>query len=101
MDDIIVLIKEVTFKDEIGNLIPVEEARQVFCTKKPVRSEEYFKASQQGLSQMMNFVTHPSNYNDEQILEYQGKRYGIYRTYQKSLDEFEIYASYKAGVNNV
>ena len=43
------------------------------------------------------FVTHPSNYEGEEVLLYENERLGIYRTYKKNDDELEIYAGYKVG----
>ena len=38
-------------------------------------------------------------YAGEQIVEYQGRRYGVYRTYQAKTDELELYVERKGGTN--
>lgn len=96
-DDVILLVKQTFETDEIGNAKPVEEARQVFCKKKSASRDEFFRAGQQGLSSKYMFVTHPSNYEGEEVLIFENERLGIYRTYKKNDDELEIYAGYKVG----
>jgi hypothetical protein len=40
-----------------------------------------------------------ADYEGERLLEYNGKRYGIYRTYNNGSDEVELYAERKGGTN--
>jgi hypothetical protein len=39
------------------------------------------------------------DYDGERLLEYNGKRYGIYRTYHGRGDQIELYVERKGGTN--
>ena len=45
------------------------------------------------------FTVFMDDYEDETVLEYDNKRYAIYRTYRAKTDVLELYAERKGGTN--
>ena len=118
MDDVVLLIPTETYQDARGVQRTRElEPRQVFCHVRSIGSSEFHKAGRNGLNPAMIFVVFAGDYNEEELVEYRGKRYAIYRTYhvpdggsglQKSgmrskydygSDYMELYAQRKGGTN--
>lgn len=97
-DTVINLIAETHTRNEYGVDITTETARKVFCSLKSVSRSDFYAAEQTGLALDHVFITNPVNYHGERIVEYQGNRYEITRTYQPSSDSLEIYAGHKVGV---
>lgn len=100
MDATITLIGESFTKNDIGITVATETKTDVFCSVRSVSRNDFYRAGEIGLALSYVFITNPVNYSGEQLLEYNGERYGIIRTYQPSLDRLELYAGYKVGVDN-
>ena len=71
--------------------------REVYSLRTAIRQNEFFSAQQQGLKPQYCFIVRAAEYDDEETLIYNGKRYAVYRTYEKG-DNVEIYVTKKAGV---
>lgn len=101
MDGTAKLIKESGYtKDAIGQRIPSETTREIFCEEKSVGQQEYYNAGQYGLTAELVLVTPAVNYEGERIIDYEGKRYGIYRTYRNpKSDDIELYLAKKGGLD--
>lgn len=100
MDATITLIGESFTKNDIGIAVASETRTEVFCSVRSVSRNDFYRAGEIGLALSYVFITNPVNYSGEQLLEYNGERYGIIRTYQPSLDHLELYAGYKVGVDS-
>ena len=69
---------------------PEETRRQVYCTKKSVGQSEVYQARGTGLNPELKLILrHAFEYHGEKLLEYQGVRYHIIRTYRDS-DAIEL-----------
>lgn len=99
-DAVISLVKEVYTQNDFGLDLTTESSRTVFCSTRSVNRADFYAAGQIGLALDYVFITNPVNYQGEKILEYQGERYEISRTYQVSPDTLEIYAGHKVGVTD-
>lgn len=82
-----------------ANNVPVktETSRDVFVRVDSVTSNEWFNGARQGLNPEFRFTMFRFDYADEPIIEYDGKRYTIYRTYLTADDSIELYAQRKQG----
>ena len=69
------------------------------CYVDSVTRSEFFDAGRNGLNPEFVFRVFFADYEGESILEYNGNRYGIYRTYNNASDEVELYAERKGGTN--
>lgn len=94
------LIKETYEEDSINQQIPVEESIEILCHIESIGQREFFAAGQNGINSDLKIVTQAVNYNNETIIEYNGMRYGIYRTFRrKDSDEIELYCEWQGGIS--
>lgn len=84
MTDILTLIQQTRGVDEYGDPVLQETRRDVFCGVRSVGSKEFYQAQAVGLQPEVKFVlTDYLDYNDEQLVEHNGERYRVLRTYRK------------------
>lgn len=87
---------------------PVETRRDVYCNVSSVSMTEFYKAGQAGLKPAYRFTIFAPEYDDEDSIEYKGKRYTVYRTfhgqrysgiinYKTNGDTMELYAERRVG----
>lgn len=99
MDGVVKLINETYEQDEIGQLIPSESETEIYVEILSVTRSEWAAASRDGLNPVVMLRTQRVNYSGEQIVEFDGIRYGVYRTYAPpDSDLIEIYLEEKVGV---
>lgn len=97
--NIITLIAETKTQDDFGVWVSTETEREVFCGVSSVTRAEFFDGGRNGLNPEYVFTMFFGDYDGETVLEYNGKRYGIYRTYHAKTDVIELYAERKGGTN--
>lgn len=101
MDATIKLIKTTTTQDELGYPAETETAREAFCSVGSVTRSEFFQAGKAGIVPDYVFSVNAIEYEGEKELEYNGDKFGIYRTYKADgSDYIELYAEYKSGVTD-
>lgn len=96
-DDVVNLVSSTYTLDDYGVQRPSETSKQVFCRIKSITQTEYYQSLQAGMRDVRCMVIFSGDYGGEQEAEYYGIRYTIYRTYQTSDDELELYLTPKAG----
>ena len=99
--EVLTLVSVTQTQDDYGIWRATETKRDVFCQANSVTRAEFFEAGRNGLNPEFEFTLFYGDYNDEEICEYQGKRYSIYRTYHARSDIIELYAERKGGTNNI
>lgn len=97
--DIVKLISTTKQQDDYGVWRTTETEREVFCQVDSVTRAEFFDGGRNGLNPQFRVTMFAEDYEDEAILEYRGKRYSIYRTYQNRNDDIELYVERKGGTN--
>lgn len=98
--DVIKLIPITYAKDANGIQRATEgEPREVMCQVDSVSRNEFFEGGRNGLNPELVFKVFFADYEDERVVEYQNKRYSIYRTYLGRNDMMELYAERKGGTN--
>lgn len=100
ISDVLNLISSTWTLDEYGVRRKTEISRQVYCEAHSVTQTEFFAGSQAGLKPDLRFTVFNADYANEEILEFHGVRYSIYRTYNANSDYIELYAQKAAGVSN-
>lgn len=92
MDDFIFLTKEnAAEQDEAGNWQDIGPTkRKVFAKAQSPNRSEFFGAMQAGYETALVFELSAWDYAGEAIVEYQGARYLVKKTYRKSLDIIEL-----------
>lgn len=99
--DVIDLITISQTQDEYGVWNETYTSRQVFCQVDSIRQSEFFEAGRNGLNPELRFTVFGADYQGEELIEYHGGIYSIYRTYQKRDDYLELYVERKAGTNGI
>ena len=101
MDAICTLVQKTMTTDELGYPIASEKTYDTFCKVESVTRSEFFNAGKAGLTPEYVFTINAVEYEGQPEVEYEGKRYTIYRTYRTDEDMMELYAEYRSGVTDV
>lgn len=84
--------------DDLKQHIPVEKRRKVIGCIGSISAAEFFEAGRSGLKPQLRVSVFAPDYAGEEVVELNGVRYGVYRTYLASADTMELYLERKAGV---
>lgn len=96
--DVLLLINAEYVADSYGVQRLVKTETSVFCRDvSSVSASEVFEAGKNGINPELRITMFAHDYNGQTILEYKGKRYGIYR-YWVNNDDVELYCERKGGV---
>lgn len=96
--NVLSLIAQTYQMDDIGQQIPVETVRDVFCNISSISRAEWYQAGQAGIKPEYRVTVFAYDYQNEILAELNGVRYGIYRTYMIGNESIELYLERKAGV---
>lgn len=92
MNEILTLITVTQHTDEYGDLAATETARGVFAKLGSIGQKEFYQAHAAGLQPELKFVLADYlDYNGETLVEYNGQRYRVLRTYRAG-QELELTA---------
>lgn len=95
--NVLTLISETFSADVYGTQIASEIKRDVFCDVQSVSLNEWAEAGRIGLNPEYRFTLFRYDYHGEEICEFQGRRYSIYRTYIARNESIELYAERRHG----
>ncbi|MCH5352954.1 MAG: phage head closure protein [Acutalibacter sp.] len=76
--------------DKDGYKSQQEAKREVFVNKKSATRSEFYQAKQAGDKIVLVLEVHGVDYQDETIIEFEGKRYEVVRAYTKNGEIFEL-----------
>ncbi len=96
MSDVIKLIKQTITFDAYGREIATETSTTVFCEVNSISQSEFYAAADTELNPEYRFTIFFGDYDGESIVEFDNKRYSIYRTF-RSDDDLELYVERKIG----
>lgn len=94
--EVLTLVRESTQKNKYGVLETDTVSRDVFCSVSSVSSSEFFRGGQNGLNPQYQFKVFFGDYENEELCIFRGKKYKIYRTFEKD-DDIELYAERRTG----
>lgn len=99
--EIIYLVNQVKEEDEIGNVLPSSETlNKCYAKKQSVKTNEFYSAVEVGMTPSCEFVVKRLNYNGEEELEWNNKRYQIIRTIDpKNKFDIVLICARKIGIN--
>ena len=97
--DVITLISETKNKNTLGIYSTSYSYRDVFCNVSSVSAQEFFEGGRSGHNPSYRMSLFCGDYEGEEVLEYKGETYAIYRTYLKTTDTLELYVERKGGTN--
>jgi len=79
--------------DEIGDSVETETKRTVFAAVLTYRNKDYYEALSSGLKPSINFAINRHEYDGEETIEHEGKRYRILDVFPVNVrDESEFEA---------
>ena len=97
LDDVCNLISTYSSKDDLGQAIIAEKLFMVFCSKLSITRAEFNSAGSMGHKPDMLLVVDSDSYDKEKYLEYQAKKYSIYKTFRRKDGFTELYCEEKQG----
>lgn len=97
--DIVTLYADTVTYDDYGVAVKNRTAREVFCKVDSVTRAEFFEGGRSGLNPEYRVTMFFGDYSGEVVLEYNGRMYSVYRTYQAKTDIIELYVERKGGTN--
>lgn len=97
-DVIAYLIGKTITKNELKQEVETETRTEILARKESVSQSEFYRGGEAGLNPEFRLTTAIIDYNDEKEVELDGKKYGIYRTYEVDKDYVELYCERKGGV---
>lgn len=84
--------------DDIGQQVPKETKRDVFCNVTSVSASEWYDAGRAGMKAEYRATMFVYDYQGEEVAVLDGVRYGVYRTYLGRNETIELYLERKAGI---
>ena len=95
--DVVQLISQTFTEDDLGQRIPVDTKRYVYTSKRSISQNEFFNSANSGIKAEYVFIVRTIDYNNELLLDYNGRVLDVYRTYEKG-EYTELYVRSKLGV---
>lgn len=78
--------------------VETDTRTEIMALYESVSQSEFYKGGEAGLKPEFRLTTAIIDYSGEKEVELDGKRYGIYRTYEVDKDYIELYCERKGGV---
>ena len=97
--EILYLIKQNEYQDEIGNIEHTEQQTKVYAKKNVVGTKEFYNAVAVGITPTAELQIKKLNYNDEEEAIYNNQRYSVIRTFPKGTNDLVLVLGIKTGVN--
>lgn len=98
MNDECMLITQSATVNDLGiQADTADEATPVYCAHLSVEGKEYYEAAQQGLRPEMILAIHTEEYDGQEYVDFDGKRYAIYRRYDRADGLTELYCTLRLG----
>ena len=99
MTDVIAyLLGKTITKNQLKQEVEVDTRTEIFAQKESISQSEFYKGGEAGLKPDFRLITAIIDYNGEREVELDGKKYGIYRTYERDQDYIELSCERKGGV---
>lgn len=85
--------------DDRGIRKKTEKRTEVWCSIRSVSSAEFFEGGRNGLQPQFQVRVPSADYDGQTIVELNGIRYAVYRTYVNTDETTELYLEMKGGTN--
>jgi len=95
--EIVTLISTFGGADSDGYPQVMESKAEVFADIKSVKRSEFWIAKQSDVEIVLTVGIKACDYNGERLLDYEGKRYRVERTYTKNGEDLELNCSENKG----
>ena len=84
-------------QDDLGEWTETWTKRELFARVESISMSEFYQAGMQGLDPDYKLTVWMQEYGGEELVEYNGKIYAVYRTYRRDDGRIELYVSEKKG----
>ncbi len=84
-------------QDDLGQWVETKTETDIFALVESVTMSEFYQAGMQGFKPEFRMTVWMSEYDDQEILEYKGKVYDVYRTYMRDDGRIELYVNIRKG----
>lgn len=84
------LIGGASGQSELGDVLPPALPRTVLAERKSIRQSEFYQAAAAGLRPERLFVVWSREYRGERLLEHDGRRFTIIRSYDRGDERTEL-----------
>ncbi|MCB2860640.1 phage head closure protein [Streptococcus suis] len=88
--EITLIAKRITGKDKLKQNITEEVKTVLLCRKKSITRSEFYQANQAGIRPSLVVDIHSFEYDNQELAEFEGKRYRIIKTYPVDLEILEL-----------
>ena len=93
------LIVQTATEDSEGFKSFSEQSKEVWCSIESITQHEFFEAGRDDIRAEYKVTLNVDDYDGQRIVEIDGSRYAVYRTYRPGADDIELYLEDKAGLN--
>lgn len=93
----IALISTEYTQDDIGQWVEERTETDVFAIVESVTMSEFYQAGMQGFKPEYRMTVWMSEYNGQNLIEYNDKTYTVYRTYRRDDGRMELYVTERKG----
>ena len=98
--DVICLVDFDHVQDKNGVWQKTEVKTEVYCDVRSITQTEWFNAGRNGIEHpSFVFVINRNEYSGQEAVEYNGKLFGVYRTYMAKNENLELYCEAKGGLH--
>ena len=84
-------------QDDLGEWTETWTKREIFARVESVSMSEFYQAGMRGLDPDYKLTIWMNEYENEELVDYNGKIYAVYRTYRRDDGRIELYVSEKKG----
>jgi SPP1 family predicted phage head-tail adaptor len=91
------LVSITVTENDYGETTTSETSTDIFCAELPITSNEFRNAQQGGFKAQRCVVVNSDEYNEENLVEYEGKPYSVYRYYPRADNYTELYCCTRLG----
>lgn len=95
----ITLISETKSQNQYGVYESTYTRKNVYAAVNSASAKEFFEGGKIGIRPDFRMTVFGGDYDGEEVLEYDGKLYSIYRTYQSGTDLIELYVEARGGTD--
>lgn len=91
------LISKTYAADSIGQQVATEVEKTIFGQLQSVSQQEFYNGGQLGLKPEYKITVFAPEYAGQDVVEVNGVRYSVYRTYVRNDEQIELYCERKVG----
>lgn len=89
-NDELTLISKVPKLDKYRNTVYEETHTTVLCRVESITRAEFYNAGREGFTPANTFVIHAYEYDNQQMVEFRGKKHRVIRTWSNDFEEIEL-----------